>query len=350
MREATPVTLALVCLLAAGPTLAAQSLKERARLPGDAQLVQCLAFSPDGRTLATGRRGFEPKTYRNWGVVQLWDVAAGKERFSFTGHTAGIDAVAFSPDGTTLATAASDAVLLWEAATGKPRLTLRGHPFHALCLAFSPDGKALGTAGDREVRLWETATGRELVSFKRLVRGHALAFSPDLRTLAASNFQDVDLWDVAAGKERRVLADHRGAAVGVAFSADGKTLAVACIRRLDDRGYAGEVKIWDALTGRERSTLKGHVNCTRALALSPDGRTVALAGSRELGGEEELKLLDAASGRELTVVPFRDKRSVGRLAFSPDGRLLAAVTGTAVRLWDVVPPADQAPASAPRGP
>jgi hypothetical protein len=172
-------------------------------------------------------------------------------------------AVAFSPDGTILASGGPYVpIKLWDAATGKERLSFAENVTPTVCsVAFSPDGKTLasgqGGYADEppkpdpgEIKLWDVATGKELITLKghtELVR--SVAYSPDGKTLASgSEDKTIKLWDVTTGKERATLTGHMGGVRSVAFSPDGKTLASGA-------GDPGEIKLWDVATGKERASL-----------------------------------------------------------------------------------------------
>jgi WD40 repeat protein len=184
--------------------------------------VDDVAFSPDGRLLATGQAD---KT------AQLWDPATGKHLRTLTGHDDRVWGVAFSPDGRLLAISSWDKTArLWDPATGKHLRTLTGHDDEVVGVAFSPDGRLLATTSrDKTARLWDPATGEPL----RTLTGHddavvGVAFSPDGRLLATgSRDQTARLWDPATGEPLRTLTGHAGAVVGVAFSPDGRLLATA---------------------------------------------------------------------------------------------------------------------------
>jgi WD40 repeat protein len=337
--------LAIVGFLVLRPGLLAQGLKARATLAGHPAPPGCLAFSPDGKTLASACPERDPLTGGRAADLRLWDVAAARQRAALTCHRDGLERLTFSPDGKLLATAGADyLVKLWDVPADRQRavterVTLEGRLPYCRCLGFSPDGRRLAAASDNDVCVWEVATGKKRTSFRRQVAGWACAFSPDLRTLASPNYQDVDLWDVVTGKERLTLPDHRGPVEHVAFSADGKVLAVGSCRHDDGGSYFAEVKLWDPVTGRERVTLKEPAGSLGHLALGPDGKTVLLQKERQLRGPSELRLLDVETGRVLATISFKGRKDTPCcLAFSPDGKTLA--TGCAdntVKLWDVLP-------------
>jgi WD40 repeat protein/serine/threonine protein kinase len=181
--------------------------------------VQAVAFAPDGKTLAT---------LRDDGVVQLWDPVRGVELRRFPAATGEACCLAFAPDSATLAVGRGPQVELWEVAGGKLRRTLTGHTNTVASLAFSTDGKLLASgARDHSVRLWETAGWQQ----KAVLIGHesvvtSLAFAPDGRVLASgSGDATVRLWHVATAQELLTLRGRFGTVTGVAFAPDGKTLA-----------------------------------------------------------------------------------------------------------------------------
>jgi WD40 repeat protein len=228
------------------------------------------AFSPDGKRLVTGG-GHVPESR---GLVVLWDPQSGKKVRLLGRHAGWVNAVAFSRDGTLVASASTDGVVkVWEVATARQRFAFRGSASgtgETNRLAFSPDSRRLAAAGPgHSVRIWDTATGRELLA----LAGHkadvvGVSYSSNGRRLASTSRDGtVRVWDAATGRTLLVLRDY---AVSVAFSPDG--------RRIVSGGGDRTVKVWDAATGEEVLTLRGHNGGISQLAFSPDGRRIVSAG------------------------------------------------------------------------
>ena len=275
-----------------------------------------------------------------WTEWRFWDPATGKERTTWRGKQHEVRCIAFSPDGKTIASSGDSGepgVCLWEAATGKAQGSFTGLDYGGDCVRFSSDGKHLGAAGGTVAKVWDIARGEVVAAFKRPIRGWGSVFSPDLTLLASPNYQDLDLWDVAAGKERCVLADHRGSVLQAAFTADGKTIAVPCETRFDFWDWASEVKLWDATTGKPRATA-GEAGRVSSGNHPQSGRQDPRPGLVPRPRDKlRTALLDVASDRVLGTQTFK-KNQPYMLAFSPDGKTLAAAFyDGSIHLWDMPP-------------
>jgi WD40 repeat protein len=306
--------------------------------------VYCLAFSPDGTTLAAG--SLER-------TVRLWDIPAGRERAVLRDESGAIMGLAFAPDGRTLAWATTDpagAIALWDLKAERLQRTFLGHGPRVQVIAYSPDGRTLASGGsDGTVQLWDVVEGKARATLK----GHkgsilAVVFAPDGRTLASSTGstdRSIILWDIAEGRPRLTLERQKSPVMSLAFAPDGKTLASAGSQRFVVEGNRrtfgpGEILLWDVAGGGMKSSLKGHEGLIDSIAFSPDGKTLASGGYDTPAGG--VILWDVATGKErarMTVRPRGGRapaNRVGAVAFSPDGRWLASgASDGGVVLWDV---------------
>ena len=283
-------------------------------LTGHAEEVWAVAFSADGKTLASGGDD---------ATVKLWDVPTGKEKQTLTGHKYKVTSVAFSPDGKMLASGSEDyTVKVWDVASGGLKQTLN-HDYQVTAIAFSPDGASLATAVySGNVLLWDaqTWTRKQEFSGKEIV--HGLAFSPDSRLVASGAEKAIKIWNAQSG-ETQMLSGHTSDVRSVCFSPDGQTLASAG----DDRS----VILWDLATAKPKQTLTGAESSVYAVAFSPDGRTIASGGLNE----NKVRLWDARTGAPKTSLEGEFSYSIYSVAFSPDGGLLAAASADkTVKLWE----------------
>jgi WD40 repeat protein/tRNA A-37 threonylcarbamoyl transferase component Bud32 len=253
------------------------------------------------------------------------------------GHTAPVEAVAFSPDGSRALSGGHDRSLcLWEIPSGRLLLTLKGHEGPIWCVSFLPDGhRALSCSSDRTLRLWNVASGQELHRFK----GHgdevrALALSSDgRRALSGSLDTTLRIWDVESGREKRRLEGHEKGVWGVALSPDGS--------RALSGGIDNTARLWDSETGEQLRVFEGHTGEVRRVAFSPNGQR-ALSCSFDM----TMRLWDVESGRQLQCFDGRPYY-VESVAFSADGNYALtsegftaspnpAVSGDrGIRLWDL---------------
>lgn len=294
--------------------------------------VLSVAFSPDGKALATaGYKRARKEDVNPHGIVKVWSTEAWSELANLDAQRLTAFAVAFSPDGQTLAAATNGGVEVWDLTTRKlvARLT---QTTLAFSVAFSRDSKTLAFVdgwGDSVV-LWDLESHREL----RVLKGNdvptgSVAFSPDGKTLAmagsaARGRVGVALYNLAMGEQTSRNVD--GEATSVAFSPVGRSLALG----VNGRHSNGVVQLLDLPSLAESKTLRGHTDKVRAVAFSPDG-TLLATGSFD----RTARLWNFADGTEVrTFGTF--SAPVMSVAFSRDGKKVAAgvCDGTA-RVWDV---------------
>jgi WD40 repeat protein/DNA-directed RNA polymerase specialized sigma24 family protein len=271
-------------------------------LPGHTDHVVAVAFRPDGRLLASAAYD---------GTIRLWEPDTGLET-RLLRTPAPVRGVAFSPDGRLLASAGLDGrLILWNARTGRPFRTLGGPPGRLSSVAFSPDGRMLAAgAADRTVKLWDVRTGRPV----RGLGGHedvvsAVAFTADGRLASSSIDGTARLWDVRTGKQVLALR-HSAPVYGLAFRRDGLRLATA-----SEEG----ARVWDVRTGKQvLSVGKAGSEAARAVAFSPDGKRLAVARSLW-----PTTIHDAETGKEEQLIRLIFPQQFVGAVFSPDGKRLA---------------------------
>jgi WD40 repeat protein len=288
-------------------------------LRGHIHPVNAVAYSPDSSRLASASMDQ---------TIRVWDTRSGAELATLR-HTSGVYSVSFSPDGLRLASGSADqTVRLWDAHSGTPIAVLRGHTGVVSSVVCSPDGSRLASGSwDGTVKLWDAKSGAEIAT----LRGHndrvnCVSYSPDGTLLASasggewSKPGEVKVWDARSGAEVATLRGHTGGVNSVVYSRDGSRLASAA---------AAEVKIWDAHGNAEISTLRGHTAEVFAVAYSPDGTRLASAS-----GDRAVKVWDAGNGAEIATLRGHTS-NVTAVVCSPDGtRLASASRDQAVKVWD----------------
>jgi len=337
-----------------------------------------LALSPDGQTLATRAAPVL--------AVCLWNVDTGTPLRQLPENRSGTYALAFSPDGRSLAAGEMKQVRVWDVTTGKARLQLGGDTLVVLGVAFSADGlKVAAASNDGQCRVWDAATSSELQRFRLVPKPKDLAnpvpklsFAKDARTLAWSSWDSshgFHLSEVATGDTLEPSGSEPYLPGPVAFSPDGEKLVSQCedgnfclweaatgkkvkdLKRPNDYlsslffspdgksliAIGRAVHSWDLATGTMLGRLDpGPQNITHgsAFALSPDGLTLAVGekdGSKKGPSTEcNIQLWDLETGRQVRCYEKGHRGSVVALAFSPDGKTLASSgQDTQIRIWDL---------------
>ncbi|OQE36829.1 hypothetical protein PENCOP_c011G07986 [Penicillium coprophilum] len=328
-------------------------------LKGHSDWVTSVAFSPDGKLVASGSHDR---------TIKIWNTLTGALHKKLEGHFTGINFVAFSPDGKLVASGSSDRTIkLWSSITGSIHKTLEGHSSWVTSLAFPPDGKLVASgSNDGTIKIWNTLTGAlhktldcdsRSVNFvvfspdgKLVASGSddltircwssimapmpgtpggdsslvaSLAFSPDGKLIASgSGGYTVNYWNTITGAKNNAVVIPYCDIHSDAFSSDGKLMA---------SGTDNNIQLWDTTTGTLHKNFQGEISNVHSLAFSPDGKLLA-SGSKD----NIVRVWDTTTGAIRTAFEGHSSWVIS-VAFSPDSNFVASgsADGT-VRLWDVV--------------
>jgi len=311
VEECAPTALAHRALLAA---LAAARVRKVLR--GHAEPVRGVAWSPDGTRIATASYD---------GTARIWDAERGTELAILRGHEDMVRAVAWASDGQRIATVSRDRTArVWDAEAATELAVLQGHEDWVQGLAWSPDSQRIVTASaDRTARVWDAEAATELA----VLQGHenwveGVTWSPDgQRIVTASADRTVRLWDAERGNEVAVLGTHDDWVESVAWSSGGERIVTGSRDRT--------ARVWDVAAATQVAVLRGHEDWVQSVAWSPDGRRIATASS-----DRTARLWDAEAGTELAVLRGHEDGARG-VAWSPDGERIATVSYDRTgRIWD----------------
>jgi WD40 repeat protein len=314
----------------------------RTTLRGHDQPLWQVAFSRDGKTLVSATTA---------GAIKLWDVTEERLRATLPRGAGDVYNLALTPDNATLAVAYyqfdrhapswTGEIKLWDVATGAEKATLKRDQAHGIArLAIAADGRTLaavefwsedgGKTLKQAVVLWDLHAGKAIGTLPEAGHPNGLAFSPDGKTLAVVS-ERVELFDIAARKERAALKGNEMGLVSVVFSPDGKLLAGG--------EYQGTVQIWNAVTGTPLARLLHDAGRrVSSLAFSPDSTTLAAA----LGSSEPnrirpgtIVIWDVAARRQRLLL-HGHRHNVLSVSFNKDGKLLASGSSDhVIKLWNL---------------
>lgn len=273
-------------------------------------MITALAFSPGGDTVATTSIG---------GTATIWNVAAGGELLSLPGHETIVEAVAFSPNGRTIAAAGGRNVLAWDLSGNRQDTEFMDIEWSAKAVAFSQAGAtAIGSAKDVLVALPDATEQKRLRGHVRVVND--LAFSPyGTRLVSGSHDNTAIVWELPSGDRLKTLIGHSNHVVAVAYSPDGKTIATG--------SKDNTIILWQADTFEQKHKIKGHYLGILDLAFTPDSKRL-VSGSKD----KTVRIWDIASGEQLTV--FAEHTDVVN-AVAIHGDRLATADDDTIRLWDL---------------
>jgi WD40 repeat protein len=298
--------------------------------------VKAIALSRDGKRLIAS---YEDRTQEEvtW-CLRDWNAVEGRER-KRASLKYGAHALALSPDGKSLACSLYGIIRVWDASklTERCRRDESSESLSSTSVGFSTKGAFLSFVDRRGALIFGVGPTmlKEVCRVERFALG--AVFSPTLHLLAIPDEQDVDLWEPTSQKVVRTFGEHRGVVKAMAFTSDGKRLAVAASRLTPQRRYAAELRLWEVATGKLLRTIDLGECYPTGLAFSGDGKWLVLVSRRGWEGPGRLSLIDA-DGVERAARGFSRQEAVLDLASaSAATRFATSHADGSIRLWDVRP-------------
>jgi WD40 repeat protein len=281
------------------------------------------AFAPDGKTVAVGMAN---------GAADLWDTQTGQLARTVQAHEARVRYTAFSPDGNQLITADDKQMRFWSVANGQEAVAARSLPGLGYLTAYSRDGRLVATSGAKgTAEIWDTVTAQRVQVLKQEAQPVTLAFSTDGNQLAVSDRKgDVTLWNTLTGQVTRTIINTDGRIfTPIAFTGDGSKLADGRMRSSNESQTI--MQVWNTRTGQEVTWLGDKHSYGDQIAFSPDGRWLAMNTTPE----HSIVLFDVVSRKSVELKGHM--AYVTTLTFSPDSKtLLSTDRGGAIKLWSML--------------
>jgi hypothetical protein len=289
--------------------------------------VSALAYGPDGKTLASGGED---------GVVRVWDMATCRELRRLGDHPRQVATVAFAPNGPTLASASQDGtIVIWDLTTGRERKLVQG-PAGPLAFLFADGQTLLAACGDEQYHAWDLKSGAEIAHDPTgLGPVKALAFVLDGQSVAVASWESTARLCDLTGQELRQFQGHRSSLQTVAVSPDGRTVASG--------SHDETIRLWEVLTAKERLQFAGQREGIFALAFAPDGRTLASAAHDstiliwDLTGAPPAKLPARAAATPAKLMPSQLEQLWHDLTSNDVPRAYGAIWGIALNAKQMVP-------------
>ncbi|MBC7777583.1 MAG: TIR domain-containing protein [Phycisphaerae bacterium] len=289
-------------------------------LRGHSDTIFGIAFSPDGKKIASGSGN---------NTIKIWDAGSGENTATLEGHTSAVYSVSFSPDGKKIASGSNDKTIkIWDADSGKNMATLLGHTHEVWCVSFSRDGKKVASGSyDKTIKIWDAGSGKNITT----LLGHtgeilSVAFSADGKKVASSaSDSTIKIWDIDSGNNITTLLGHRNIVLSVFFNLDGK--------KIISGSWDETIRIWDVQSGKSLHILEGHTKPIRSCLFIANDQL--LASQSEDG---TVRIWRTDSWQTVTILAEPSSMSfLPKMAVHPTKPILAIPSeeDTVIKLWEL---------------